>query len=320
MTEETKAAATAAAERPAVSEAPPSDVEVKDDSAIWAEFQEADDKPEGDKPEEHDDEPPLEAASDGSEPAGSEQPQKEEPASAKPVEAETPEQRAAAAALVEKNKLEQRIRSDTGRLEALQRRIAAAQAQPSREEKSARDELAGLQDDYPEIAAPLSKVVEKIDGTLERLTKAEKASLEADQAELKQIVETQTQTLEEKHPDWFDVLSKNGPAFKAWVDDQPLRIREAARRNDQAIYDAQAAIEVVQGFKTHLGLISDAGRPQPQTPPKLDDRRQRQIEGTSSPQRSGSRPTVSGIPAEGDPEQIWKAFDDMDAAKAARSA
>lgn len=314
MTEENKAAAPAAAEGPAVSEAPQADIETTEDSAIWAEFQEAESKPGGDKPEEHDDEPPAEAASAGSEPAASDQPKKEEPASAKPAEAETPDQRAAAAALAEKNKLEQRIRSDTGRLEALQRRIAAAQAQPSREEKSARDEIAGLKDDYPEIAAPLEKVAERLDGTLERLTKAEKASLEADQAELKQIVEVQTQTLIEKHPDYVDVLKANGPAFKAWVDDQPLRIRQAAARNANDIYDGQGAIEVVEGFKKHLGLIkAPEPAPQPQTPPKLDDRRKRQLDSSASPQRSGSRPTVSGIPEEGDPEEIWKAFAAQDA-------
>lgn len=323
MTEENKAAASAAADEPAVPAAQQVVPEAKDDSEIWSEFQSEEAK--GDK---SDTEPPTEAASDDDDANGSDDATSEKTAPATADEA-------ADAALSEARKLEQRIkdevssldstkplgksrdriRSDLGRLEALQRKIAAAaQSKSDSDASNARDEIAGIKDDYPEIAAPLTKALEKIDGTLDRLTKAERASLEADQAELKQIVEVQTQTLIEKHPDYVDVLKANGPAFRAWVDDQPLRIRQAAARNANDIYDGQGAIEVVEGFKKHLGLIkAPEPAPQPQTPPKLDDRRKRQLDSSASPQRSGSRPTVSGIPEEGDPEEIWNAIAAMEA-------
>ncbi|MCA0276255.1 MAG: hypothetical protein LCH86_09635 [Proteobacteria bacterium] len=231
----------------------------------------------------------------------------------------TPEQRAAyEQAVTERAKFEQRSRSASGRISALQRKINAAQASPSRDLGNAREEIAGIQQDYPDIGQPLTKALEKIDGKLDQLSASEKADLESARSELNDLVSTETNRLLAVHPDYEDVLKKNGKAFVAWVEDQPRAMRDAAHQNADYISDSDAAIRVVEGFKRHLGLIkadpapTPAPDPQPAPQPKLDDRRQRQIQGSASPHGKVGRPTVSGIPEEGDPKAIWDAFDAQD--------
>ncbi|WP_395451188.1 hypothetical protein ACHMW7_16180 [Aminobacter sp. UC22_36] len=252
-----------------------------------------------------------------------------EPAPSKPADAgnadiwatATPEQKAAfEAASADKAKFEQRYRSSVGRISALQKKINAAQATPSRDIGNARDEIAGIQQDYPDIGQPLIKALEKIDGKLDHLSNTEKADLESARTELNEIVDGETKRLLSVHPDYEDVLAKNGKAFVAWVEDQPRSIREAAHQNAQFIADSDGAAKVIEGFKRHLGLIKEppapAPTPQPAPQPKLDDRRQRQIEGSASPQRTGGRPTITGIPAEGDEDAIWAAIQAEKAQKA----
>jgi len=316
VTEQTQAAAPAAAVTPAAPEAP--QVNEVNETAIWNELQEADDTASRADPDKAFDMPATDGAGEAqAAPAVVTPPAPDNtpvtpaaPAAGQSAApAPTPEDKAAAEAA----KLEHRIRSDQGRLEALQKRIAAATAKPSREIPAAREAIAGIKEDYPELAAPLDKLAEAVDGTRDDAKKAADASLEADTAELNAIIAENTATLVEKHPDYVDVLKSAGQRFADWVNDQPLRIRKAAALNAQYIADPAAAIEVVEAFKKHLGLTPAPAAPAaPVTPapqPALDDRRARQLEGSATPQRSGGRPVISGIPEEGDPKAIWDAFD-----------
>ena len=308
MTDTDKAAAPAAADGTAMSADTSADVEnlanapavqEEDEDAVWASIQ---------------------AEKKGlEEPVASESPVEAEPAE-KPAQAEpapepvdiwanaTPEQKAAyEAATAERAKNYERFRSSAARASALQKKLNAAAQEGRRDERPAREELAGISQDYPEIAQPLEKALERIDGRLEHLAKARQSEIETDQAELVGIVEAETKTLAAKHPDYVTVLQQNGPAFQAWVEDQPARLREAAYRNGQMIVNADEAAQVIDGFKRFI--TGGAPRAAPEPPQSLDSKRQRQLASMSSPQRSGSsRPTVSGIPEEGDEEAIWAAI------------
>lgn len=320
MTDQTSAAAPAAATPALVAD----DLnlvgdlvdQAKDATELWGEFEAAEQAAEK----------PATAPAEGvQEPEGSGAPAT--PAQTTPAPAApdiwanaTPEQKAAfEAERADKAKFEQRFRSSVGRISALQRKINAAQAQPSREIPSAREKVAGITNDYPELAEPLLELAGGNDELRERVSKSEKASLEADTSELNDLVAAETERLVTRHPDYADVLAKNGRAFAAWVEDQPRRIREAAVRNAEFIADADSAAEVIHEFKRHLGLIREtpaSPAPAPAPQPSLNDRRARQFEASASPQRSGGRPTVSGIPENGDPQAIWNAFEAQESARA----
>lgn len=217
----------------------------------------------------------------------------------------------------ENAKIEQRIRSDQGRKAAHQRRIdeLVAQAQPrSRQERQDdADALKALETDYPEIAEPLKKISQSVNIRLDKIDEDGESRRKAAETELNDLLAAEEQRLDGLAPDWRDVLKANGKTYNAWIEDQPKRLRDLAARNADAITDADSAAEVLTAFKEFL---------QPPAPPSrnlpLNDRRQRQKTGASSPQTSGGRATVAGIPEDGDPEAIWDAFEVQDAAKAAR--
>lgn len=311
--------------------------QAKDESELWNEFEEAekttaaspDDMGKAAEPSAETEAQPQ-AQTTKEAPVSTQQPAAAaSPAPAADIWANaTPEQKAAyEAAVAERSKFEQRFRSESGRVSALTKKINAA-AQPGRQTPNAREAIASIRTDYPEIAQPLEKVVEAIEGQAENLNRVQTGEVEAAREELHGIVQAETAMLTEKHPDYADVLKKNGQAFVDWVEDQPRRIREAARMNASFIADGAAAIEVIDGFKKHLAGLAAPAQQQPspaqqreaqppvQPQPNLSDRRQRQIQGTSAPQRGGGQATVSGIPADGDPEALWKQWDDLERARA----
>ena len=82
----------------------------------------------------------------------------------------------------------------------------------------------------------------------------------------------------------------------------------------QAIVDPYSAIDTLDAFKAFV----DANQPPPQGAAPaavnqgLNPRRAAQLAGSASPYAAGSRPTVSGIPQDGDEQAIWNAFRDID--------
>lgn len=329
-------------EQPAASELAADDLKLvealtdagKDDAELWDEFSEAEsDAPAATKPSDDDaqdwpsdDEPPAEetgepdpapAATD--EAATDDQPDVWASAPPELKEAYETERKA-------REKAEQRLKSDEGRVAAYQRRyedlLKAAQPRPRTEHKSPREALAKLAEDYPELAGPLSEAFEATEARLNETEQVEKSRQEAARQELSQLVDAETAKVAEAHPGYAEFLNANGAAFAAWVEDQPRTVREAAYRNAQWIANAEEAIGIIERFKAHIAPPADKpaaqARPEPkaQTQP-LNDRRARQLGATASP-RSSSRPTVSGVPESGSDEEIWAAFDAKEAAEQRR--
>ena len=231
--------------------------------------------------------------------------------------------------------LEHQTRSDRGRLSALQRKIAEMEQTVSKPAQAKADELRQgdgqqanatsrekrleqLREEYPELAEPLIEYIRDLEtkvAGVDEIGQTVKQLQTVEQSREQAYISQQEHTLSQTHPDWQPVLQNNGATFQAWIEDQPKAIREAAMRNANQIVDAQAAADVIARFKQHLGMASaqpqQAQEAEPK--PKLNDKRQRQMDALASPRGGRGRPVASGVPEDADPEAIWDAFDALEA-------
>jgi len=207
--------------------------------------------------------------------------------------------------------IEGRIASYTRRLQ--ERNEAAKAARPAPKEEAA-DPLAELAADYPEIAKPLESKLAPITAKISQFEAIERSRQQAADQQMDLELQANERLLEERHPGWDKYLHQYGPAFGAWIVDQPLRIRQAFVTNQEAIIDPYSAIETLDAFKTFVDQHTQPSQAQQPAAPqqRLNPRRAAQLAGSASPHAAGSRPTVSGIPEDGDPQAIWNSFRDID--------
>lgn len=266
----------------------------EEEAALWNEFDEQD-KASQDAEPEHQDE-----AADP-EPEGSEEePEAQDPWAKAPDELRQQHEEA----LAKLAKLEQADRSHRGRQSALQRQLDELRQQVATKPKEevatpeTPEEWEQLQEDYPEIAAPVRKMIDQQASMITRLEKELQAigSVHRDNA-----LQEQATLLAEEHPDWEQVGSD--PGFADWLQNQPRHIQEAAYRNGNEIVDYREAADVVGRYKQFKG----ASNPQPNT--KLADKRKAQLKSAQSTRSRGPGVT-SGIPEDGDPEQLWKMWEE----------
>jgi hypothetical protein len=171
--------------------------------------------------------------------------------------------------------------------------------------------------EYPEIATPLQKKHARIEEKVSQLDAQLKSRQEAADQEMDANLQVNERLLEEKHPGWVGFLRENGPAFGNWIVDQPLRIREAVITNKDAIIDPYSAIDTLDAFKNFVTANQPPQQQSSGAPPAaqtqgLNSRRTAQLASSASPRSVGSRPTVSGIPEDGDPQAIWDGFAAID--------
>ncbi|KQT54638.1 hypothetical protein ASG43_03360 [Aureimonas sp. Leaf454] len=218
----------------------------------------------------------------------------------------------------ENAKLLQKERSASGRASGFQRRYedlkkaAEPRATPG-DRPAPQAALDALKEDYPEIAEPLSQALNAIQGDVATLAEAEEGRRKAAETELTDYLDTEAAALTSQHPDYLDVLKTNSDKFVAWIDDQPRAVRDAFNRNAEHVVNAAEAAAVVGMFKEHLGMPAPApAAERPAATPSLASRRERQLGATAAPTRAHRRPTVSGIPENADPQDIWDAFEDAE--------
>lgn len=249
----------------------------------------------------------------------------------------TPAQRAAfEAAQAQVKSVEHAHKSDRGRLSSLQRELNELRnRQPGDAGKPGKGKGAeALLDDeewktfvkeYPEVAAPLAKLVSKLELTVADTKKVTDAIREdRRQADL----DARVKALDAKAPDWRDVVADQD-AYGAWLQSQPRHIQEAAARNADEIVDADEAADVIGRFKAYRS--SQAGSNAPANGPEaggnadtgktvsLSGKRQRQLDASSSA-RSGGPGAARGLPDNADDETAWKYFDELDRQREARRA
>jgi hypothetical protein len=285
---------------------------------LWAEFEAEEKAPDDDgfaETGEKDNDAPVDGAASAQKPA----PQQQEP----DVWADAPPALKAAhdaqVKALETATTEHARRSIEGRIASYQRRLRErneAAAQPSRPAQEAADDpLAELAAEYPEIATPLQKKLAPIVEKISQFDTNLKSRQEAADQEMDIELKANEDMLEKQHPGWDGYLKEHGAAFGAWIVDQPLYLRQAFVTNQEAIIDPYSAIDTLTAFKSFVESNQEpAQQEQPVAPQtqRLNPRRAAQLAGSASPHSGGSRPTVSGIPQDGDPEQIWKAFAETD--------
>lgn len=319
--------------------------ETKEDSELWSEFDQAEaaatgatnDQTPGDAGGEgagddagaatgagdddaaagRDDSPAAKSGDDKSPDNKQQQPQDDVWANA------TPEQKAAY------KRLEQADRSNRGRISAMQRQLndltkaSQSAAAPDKGDASGKDGKEGadgflatddwnsFQEEYPEVAGPLGKFI----GSLQAQITRQEKELSAIGTERRQsALDEQVNLLVEEHPDWQDLTADTG--FPDWLSSQPRHIQEAAMRNANEIVDAAEAADVVGRFKAFRSAQQPnnppaSGEGDPNNRQQLSGKRQRQLESASTA-RSRGPGVASGIPEDGDPEALWKAFDEQE--------
>lgn len=229
------------------------------------------------------------------------------------AEAADPVQGTDAQAKIEKlqreaEKLEQAERSAAGRREAHMReierlrKVAAGSGQPAKTD--IREIMKPLSTDFPEIAEHVERAVTAVESRVSNVEAAEAARQNEARAELDRISREQRAEFDSLHPDFNDIMKTRGNEFLAWVDDQPKAVRKIVDDNWKSIVDAKATSEILKRFL-------NPSAPQTSTPPP-DNRRQRQLAATASPQSSNRKPVAAGIPEDGDPEEIWRMAADME--------
>ena len=307
-------------------------VEGVDESAIWDEIDESEqaaagDDSLGDEPGEEttgavsDDPPERQPAKDVKPPAPR--------ADADPFANATEEQRAAWQAAQKQIKgLEEKDRSQRNRVAALQRKYEApASIKPPAAAKDgkktedttdilASDEWKSFETEYPEVAGPVGKTLNRLLSTVARQDK-ELAAIGDDRRQSALL--EQEHILEQDHPDWRDVTEAD--EFIPWLENQPRYVIEAAMRNANEIVDAIEAADLVGRFKAFRSadgggqsLTPDTSRPakgQGNGTTRLSGKRQRQLESAAGA-RSRTPGPATGIPADGDPEVLWKQFDEQE--------
>jgi predicted RNA-binding Zn ribbon-like protein len=273
--------------------------EDSEEAALWTEFDEA----ESPAADEAADDVESDQEPQAAEPE--EEPENTDPWAQAPEELKTQYQQAQDMIA----KLEQSDRSNRGRLSALQRQIneltsqrqQAAESGDKAAMQDSDDDFKALTEDYPEIAKPIQKMLDQMKSEQTRLQK-ELGAIGAERRQ--QALDEQATLLADEHPDWVDVGSD--PGFMQWLQEQPRHIQEAAARNGNEIVDYREAADVVGRYKQFKGIGE-------QTTPKnsLADKRQRQLKTATSAKARGPG-AKSGIPEDGDPEQIWKQFEEME--------
>lgn len=203
-----------------------------------------------------------------------------------------------------REKAENTIRSNNGRLSKAEREAAelrsrvlaqpapAGPAPAANEQRGERDErLRAVSEEYEDVAKPLVDEILALRETVDRLASGQASFAEQQRAHaaLQQAEEfaRQEQMLSEAHGDWREVVVN--PEFVAWVQDPetPQFIRDGIARNGDGIVDGKESSAILNLFKQ--------GRSQPTTDPNAA-RRQRQLEGSRAVPSRVPGATQKGTP------------------------
>lgn len=199
-----------------------------------------------------------------------------------------------AAVRAENEKLKSDRRADIGRIASLRKQVdAVTKAAEGDDPTSA---LEAMADDYPEIATPILAALKRTNGQVAAMAEAKRAELQEAEAGAARGHAENAAMVERLSPGGLDFLRQNEAAFTKWIMDQPLADRTAAMRNASQIEDAVESADIIRRFRE----FTDGGDNRPQF---ADTRRQRQKSATAGPRRGG-RPVASGIPKDGDPDEL----------------
>ncbi len=231
----------------------------------------------------------------------------------------TPEQREAYKAL------EQRIKSDDGRVATYQREVRDLRSQLAAPPRKGRDgkgdikdaisKIEAIKEDYPDIAGPLEAIANVVDGGLNDMQAAEERRHRAAQHSAAASVDYETSRLDKLLPGWGKYLDDNEDAYVAWVQDgnTPAWVIPAVRRNKDGVVDADEAFRLVTLFQEHMNQTG-AGQANAESEAetasednqKLKTKRELQRRSTNGPKTTSGAPVTTGIPEDGNKSTMWK--------------
>lgn len=220
-------------------------------------------------------------------------------------------------------KLTHQLASEKGRTSGQGRKIATLQreiesirqanARRSRDDDGAQkdrtERLAKIREDYPDLVEPLMAEIEDLKNRSEALSKREEARLGDLEAERDAIFQREEEAFLEEHEDGFDVISDNADTFRAWIDDQPRRLRDAFAENRETITNGTSAALLISAFKQSLQAAGQEpphnGGTSAKSNDTTDSRRQRQLRGARTTASGKRNAVTSDEPPPGASREEW---------------
>ena len=192
--------------------------------------------------------------------------------------------------------------SDANRVAALSRKLQSLQtpasappapAEPSEAQKALDSKIAQLREDYGDIADPL---IELIESQKKELTDVRTVLTGLNEERQAQVIASEQQALEARHPDWRDIAQN--PVFAGWLEVQPENIQRLATS-----WDARETSVVLTLFKAENVEANGQQAAKPKANAATGARRSQQLDGGRD---VGSRPAPAASDA---PEDFDAAFD-----------
>ena len=180
-------------------------------------------------------------------------------------------------------------------------------------------DLKKLTEDFPEVAAPIRKVLEASQANVH----AVQQQLSAMQAgEREGILSDNEAAVLDRHSDFVTVASS--PEFKAWTDGLSPSLKAILAENARRIVDPMGAIAIVDLFKAqHAGTAG--ARPGAVTAQagggtgNLSGKRARQQESSVAGHHGGGPRVTTDPPGEMTAEQAWEHYERQEAAQKRRA-
>jgi hypothetical protein len=212
------------------------------------------------------------------------------------------------------SRAENQARSNGGRLAkalnelgALQQQIATKAGAEGSEATD--EEIERLREEYPEVAGPLLKRLEKLTGTVDALTSSATARAEA---EVGDALAGEFETLQGLHSDVGEIIK--APEYAEWLKGQAPSIQRIVQENSKAVVSAADTALVFDKFKADTGF--GKAREPTEAEKQAAERRQRQLDAGKT--ATGSQPGMRSDARTGDGSYTdsWDEFERKDKAKA----
>lgn len=195
----------------------------------------------------------------------------------------------------------------------LTERVTAAQDDDAEAREQAFKEA---QEEYGDILGPVADTVTALKGQVETLAGQTQDRVNEIDQEIEDLSKQEFGILTDAHPDFQEVVGKNGALFNQWIEDQPKALRDIHAANKDRFVDGEGAAMIVTEFKKALAAASNGADPEPKNQNKADARRARQLDGSrTTTARTPQAATTRVDPNSDDREAHWQEFERMDAKK-----
>lgn len=171
-------------------------------------------------------------------------------------------------------------------------------------------DLKKLTEDFPEIAAPIRKVLEASEANV-RTVQQQLGAMQAGEREA--ILTANEDWIVGEHPDFVQVATS--PQFKAWAQDLSPDLKAILDRNGKRIVDPQGADAMMKLFKMQHAASAGA-RPGAATTqqgggtgPSISGKRTRQMESSSAGHHGGGPRVTTEPPGEMTEQQAWEFYE-----------